>query len=450
MKKIRVQKVLFRLPKPLTSPYNRTMSQPDVPPARRSTIAAWAMYDFASTAFYMNFISTYFALWVIKDQGADDLTYGLAKSLSMLAVAIVSPKLGALSDAAGTRKPFILACTLIYVVGGAAIAFTGNLWAGLVLFGLANIGLQLSGVFYNAMLPTIAPASMMGRVSGIGRAVGYLGSLTAVIVGMAYATGQVLGHPIPWIAAGGSQAVFLPTALLALVTAFPLFLAKEGPAPAHAASGHDVSWKKLLGELRTDPALRGAGLFLLGSFFFFDTINTIRDFMGVYLVKVVGLSETGGSLQSFLLVVVLCSLAGALFWGWVADKATPKQALVGVLLTMFVGFGGLVVVHDPALVKGVLGPILGLAFGGVLVTTRPLLAQLVPEDRRGEFFGVFILCNDFAAILGPVAWGVVVKALAGTGAFAYQAALATQLVFLVVGLALVLKVRDPGKPAPAA
>lgn len=417
------------------------------PRLRWSTVTAWSLYDFASTAFYMNFISTYFALWVIKDQGADDLTYGLAKSLSMLAVAVVSPKIGAMSDAAGTRKPFIVLCTLGYVVGGAAIAFTNNVWVGLLLFGLANIGLQLSGVFYNAMLPSIAPASMMGRVSGIGRAIGYVGSLTAVILGMAYATGKVLGHPVPWIAAGGSQAVFLPTALLALVAAFPLFMAKEVPVASHDKTSHDVSWRKLLGELRTDPALKGAGFFLLGSFFFFDTINTIRDFMSVYLVKVVGLSETDGSLQGFLLVIVLCSLLGALLWGFVADKLTPKKALVGVLGTMFVGFGGLVVIHDPVLVKQVLGPILGLAFGGVLVTTRPLLAQLVPEDRRGEFFGVFILCNDFAAILGPVAWGVVVKVLAGTGAFAYQAALATQLVFLVVGLVLVLKVRDPGRAA---
>jgi UMF1 family MFS transporter len=69
----------------------------------------------------------------------------------------------------------------------------------------------------------------------------------------------------------------------------------------------------------------------------------------------------------------------------------------------------------------------------------------VPEQRRGEFFGIFILCNDFAAILGPISWGLVVKALQAHGALAYQAALATQLVFLVIGLSFVLRVRDPGR-----
>lgn len=421
-------------------------------------VHAWALYDFASTAFYMNFISTYFALWVVKDQGAGDLTYGIAKSLSMLVVALISPKIGAWSDRAGTRKPFVIACALLYVVGGAAIAFTNDLWVGLLLFGLANVGLQLSGVFYNAMLPSIAPAPMMGRISGYGRAVGYVGSLVAVLLGMAYATGKVLGHPIPWIVAGGSQAVFLPTALLALVAAFPLLMSREldrpdvvdpgdrqEQAPATLEVTHpDVSWRKLIGELRTDPALRGAGLFLLGSFFFFDTINTIRDFMAIYLVKVVGLSETGGSLQSFLLTLVLCSLVGALGWGLIADKSTPKRALMGVLGLLGVGFAGMVVVTDPKLVTGVIGPILGLAFGGVLVTTRPLLAQLVPASRRGEFFGIFILCNDFAAILGPLVWGSVVWAGSATVG-AYQVALATQLVFLALGAALIWRVPDPGR-----
>lgn len=412
-------------------------------------VHSWALYDFATTAFYMNFVSTYFALWVVKDQGAGDLTYGAAKSLSMLVVALISPKIGAWSDRAGTRRPFLIASALLMVLGGASIAFVHDLWLGLLLFGLANVGLQVSGVFYNAMLPAVAPANLIGRVSGYGKAIGYVGSLTAIILGMAYATGKVLGHPVPWISAGGAQAVFLPTALLALVAAMPLFCLKEPPAAQAEVVHVDVSWGKLIGELRTDPALKAAGLFLLGSFFFFDTINTIRDFMSIYLVKVVGLSETGGSLQAFLLAVVLCSLLGALLWGFIADKTTPKRALVAVLGLMAVAFGALVVVTDPTWVTKVLGPMIGLAFGGVVVTARTLLAQLVPANRRGEFFGIFILCNDFAAIGGPLVWGLVVWALGGTTG-AYQAALATQLVFLAIGVALVFRVPDPGKgPADA-
>jgi UMF1 family MFS transporter len=106
-------------------------------------------------------------------------------------------------------------------------------------------------------------------------------------------------------------------------------------------------------------------------------------------------------------------------------------------------------VTDKTIVMRVLGPLLGMAFGGVLVTTRPLLTQLIPSDRQGLFFGLFVLANDVAAIGGPVTWGLVVKLLEGHGNVAYQAALASQLVFLTVGIGFVASVPDPGKRLPA-
>lgn len=413
--------------------------------ASRGSIHAWALYDFASTAFYMNFISTYFALWVVKDQGASDLVYGLTKSGSMLLVALTSPLLGAWSDRVGRRKPFLVACTATFVAGGLALGLVRELWLGLVIFGLANVGLQLSAVFYNAMLPQVAPPERMGRVSGYGRAIGQVGSLVAVMVGMAFATGHLFGHPLPGMGAGGTQAVFWPTALLALLAALPLLLTPEPQADTrHApAAEHSGSWLALVRELFHNPALRGAGLLFISSFLFFDTINTIRDFMSIYLVKVVGLSETDGSLQRFLFLIVCCALIGALGWGWLADRFSPKRALVGVLGVMFIGFTGLVFVHDPKVAQSLLGPILGLAFGGVLVTVRPLLTELVPAERRGEFFGLFVLCNDFAAILGPLTWGLIVYALTPWGVVAYQVALATQLIFLGGGLYFLLRIPDP-------
>lgn len=393
----------------------------------------------------MNVVSTYFALWVTKDHGASDLTYGLAKSLSMGLVVVIAPVLGALSDRHGLRKPFLVVTALSFIAATFALGFAGPLWLGLLLYGLGNIGYQLSNVFYNALLPALSPPETMGRISGYARALGYVGSLTAVLLGMAFATGKLLGHPVG-LPAGGSSATFVPTALLVLAASLPILFMRE-PKEATEAAHVEAPGALLAGlrELFTEPAYRGAALFMVGSFFFFDTINTIRDFMSVYLVKVVGLSETGGSLQSFLMAVVLCSLVGALGWGFLADRTTPKTSLVGVLLTLAVGFTLAATITTKSLVLSVVAPIVGLGFGGVLVATRPLLTQLVPPERRGLFFGLFVLANDAAAIIGPVTWGLVVKALDGRGAIAYQAALGTQLLFLLVGLAFVLKVPDPGQ-----
>lgn len=413
-------------------------------------INAWATYDFAVNVFAMNMITTYFALWVIRDHGASDLTYGLAKGLSMAIVALVSPLLGSLSDRAGTRRPFLAACVALYVIASIVLAFTNQLWVGLVLFGLANIGLQLSTVFYNALLPGISTPETMGRISGYGKVLSYVGSLVAVLVGMAFATGKLLGTPLP-LPAGGSQAVFIPTAILALVASLPILLAKfpETPREPGAAPVQHASWGRIIRDLKDTQKLPGVGLFLLASFFFFDTINTLRDFMSIYLVKVVGLSETGGSLQTFLLVVVLCSLVGAMFWGFVTDKLGPKRALVGVLALLALAFGSLMFISTKGLVLGLIGPMAGVAFGGVLVTTRPLLARLVPQDRLGEFFGLFILTNDFGAIVGPITWGLTVEAFKSQGLVAYQVAVGVQLVFLLIGLALVLKLKVPPREAAA-
>lgn len=425
----------------------------------RGAVHAWALYDFATTAFYMNFMSTYVALWVVQDLGGTDLQYGWAKSASMLAVALASPWLGAWSDRLGRTRPFLLVFTAWYLLGGLALGFAQGLVQALVLFALANVGLQLASVFYNAMLPTIAPPGRIGRVSGYGRAIGYVGSLVAVLVGMVFATGEVFGQPVASLAAKvglalaawpppGNQAVFVPTVLLAGLAAVPLLFVRVPPPSAEASHGSlgIRRFAELVRELATDPRLRGAALFLVAGFLFFDTINTIRDFMSIYLVKVVGLSAgKGGTLQAFLLRVVLCSLVGALAFGWLADRIGPRRALLAVLSLLGVGFAGMVWVHTPALVLGVLGPIIGLAFGGVLVTARPLLARLVPAERRGEFFGLFVLANDFAAILGPLTWGYIVQALSDRGTLAYQVALGAQLAFLALGIAVLTRVPD-GEP----
>lgn len=413
------------------------------------TVHAWALYDFAATAYSMNLISTYFALWV-QQHVAHGVTgafaYGLINAVSMGIVLLMSPWLGARSDRSGRRRPYLVACIAIYVGATLVLGATRDLLPGIALFGFANVAFQLSMVFYNAMLPAIAPAPVLGRISGYGKMIGYVGSLAAVLLGMAFATGKLLGHPLP-LPAGGAQAVFVPTALLVALAALPLCVSGRTNAPPALESR--ASWRRLLADLRGAQQLPGVGLFLLASFFFFDTVNTIRSFMSLYLVNVVHLSATGGSMQKFLLVVVLCSLIGALGWGFLTDRFGAKSTLVAILCTLGVGFLGLIFVHSAGIVTGVFGPILGAAFGGVLVATRPLLSSLVPEDRQGEFFGLFVLANECAAILGPLTWGGTVQMLAARGAIAYEAALGVQLVFLVIGILLLLRVPTPRSPESA-
>lgn len=403
-------------------------------------VGAWAAFDFALTAFSMNMVSTYVALWVVKDQGAPDWVYASAKALAMALVIALAPLAGHWSDRMGRKKPLMILSLALAVGAGALMGLQPGLGLGLTLFGVALVGYQLALVGHSAMLPQLGPQAAWGRISGLGRAVGYVGSLVAVVLGMAMATGK-LG---PWTlgAPGGSAAVFGPTACLVALAALPLLLWPEATsAPASGRHGEGL-WAQARAAWRSQEG-REALKFLAAATLFFDTVNTLRDFMGIYLVKVVGLSETGGSLQSFLLVLVLCSLAGALVWGWLTDRWGPKRSLLAILSCLAFGFLGLALAKEPWLVKGVVGPWLGLAFGGILVASRPMLATLVPPGREATYFGLFVLANDVGAIVGPLAWGATTAALAAHGPLAYRVAVGVQWLFLLLAIALLAKVKAP-------
>ena len=116
----------------------------------------------------MNVISLYFALWVTEDHGGQDILYSTALSISMLAVAISTPILGALSDSTGKRRLPLIVLTLLCVFSTGLIGTTDDLWTGLILFIVANYGYQSALVFYNSMLPSIAGGSHVGLISGYG------------------------------------------------------------------------------------------------------------------------------------------------------------------------------------------------------------------------------------------------------------------------------------------
>jgi len=187
---------------------------------RRLTIFSWALYDFANAIFAMNVIALYFALWVTVEKGAQDIVYSFALGLSMFLAAISMPILGALSDKKGRRMPFLIFFTLECVVFLAIIGLVDSLAIGLILFGMSNFGYLIAGaVFYNALLPYIADGDKIGRVSGLGISLSYLGTIT----------GLILIRPIAL--KFGYQATFIPTALFFILFALPCFLfVKDSPA----------------------------------------------------------------------------------------------------------------------------------------------------------------------------------------------------------------------------
>ncbi len=180
------------------------------PRVSRLAVISWALYDLANTIFSMNIVSLYFSLWVVNAMGGSDAAYGAANSLSMGLMFLTAPFLGAISDQAARRIPFLVATTLLCVAFTALLGL-GGLTLSLLLFIVANYMFQAGLVFYDALLPVVSTEHSRGKVGGLGIGLGYLGSFIGV------GSGLLLLDRIDYVG------VFRLSALLFLLFALPCF-----------------------------------------------------------------------------------------------------------------------------------------------------------------------------------------------------------------------------------
>ena len=408
------------------------------PSGRAIVPASWALYDFANTIFSFAVVSGAIGLYLVKDtqfgERDGNALLSIAVVVSVGLNALVSPILGAISDRGGRRIPFLLFFTAVCI---GTTFFIANVPAivGLVLFIVANFAYQAALIYYDSTLKTVSLPAARGRLSGIGTAIGYCGT---VFVGLLI---FLLDIPV--------EDRFRLAALLFALFAIPIFLVVREPMPATGSPLSAADIVHSLGQLgqsiahaRTVP---GLGRFLLGRFFYTDAVNTVIVVMSVVTVKALGLSEATANVVLLLLTVVAIAMSFA--WGWLCDRYGPKRTLVAVLASWAVGLalGGVSLGFGPAGLPPFLiaGAILGSGLGGVQVADRVLMVRLSPPDRLGEFFGLYGLVGKGSQVVGQLLYGVIIFLLLDTaGNGAYQVAVLSLLVTMLIGLWLVWPVRD--------
>lgn len=413
----------------------------------RLDVVSWALYDFANTIYSMNILSLYFAGWLVVDLGYQDISYSLAFSLSMLATAVLMPALGYLSDrpvASRTdqrpsRAPVSrrrLTFLFVFTVGavGSVAAFAllplALMPLILILFALSNFFYEGGIVFYNALLDEVSNKENVGKVSGFGVSLGYLGSIAGMILVLPFVTGNLFGLDIPFIEGGGKSAAFLPTAIYFAIFAVPIFIfvrgkiEKEIPVVAVSIPGTQVDSAEPVenASATPQPSLKGAyrdvwrslkstekypGLlrFLISDYFFEDAIATVILFMAIYIERVLGMGDDERTM--FLIISTVFAMIGAYVLGHLADLLSPKKVLFGIVsgwILVLLAFA----FNNSEAAAWVFGPIVGIMLGGVWAVSRPLLMQLSPPEKLGEFFGLFSLSGRAAAIVGPLVWGAAV------------------------------------------
>ena len=193
-------------------------------------IFAWAIYDFANTIFSMNVVTMYFSLWITVNLAREDFWVSVGNSTSMLLVALSLPILGAISDSVGRRIPYLFTFTLVSVLGTALIGLTSygvhdeawQLAFAVLCFILANYAFQGALVFYNALLPQISTPRTIGRVSGFGVSMGYLGAIIGLLMVMPFAQGEItfLHLEIPFMQKDWQQVQIAEGASLQSMPAF--------------------------------------------------------------------------------------------------------------------------------------------------------------------------------------------------------------------------------------
>jgi MFS transporter, UMF1 family len=396
---------------------------------------AWALYDFANTIFSFAIVSFAMSLWSIRFLGEANGTFWFtaAVSVSVLINAIVSPVLGAMSDRVGRRKPFLAFFTALSI-GGTVVIGVVDIRLGLVAFALANFAYQGALIYYDAILPDVARPIARGRLSGIGVALGYCGTL---LVGVLLLLGITIeddrSTPSTFILVGG----------LFLLFAAPLFLlVREESRTRGRFSALDAarSWTQLGATVRHARETPGLLRFIIARFFYSDPVNTAIAVMSAFAVHAVGFTE-GQALQVLLILTVVAVIA-SFGWGFLADRWGPRRTLFAVLGTWALGLAIITLFLStvPFLIAGAL---LGAGLGGVGVVDRLMLLRLSQPDRIGEMFGLYGLAGKFSAVVGPIVYGIIVATLLdsmGTGA--YQVAIGSLFVLLLVGMAILRAVPE--------
>ena len=418
---------------------------------KKSAIAAWILYDFANTAFSMNVVSLYFGTWLIIELKQHDLIVGLANSGSMILVALTMPFLGEISDRRGGKLRFLgvytflcVACTALMGVCGFCIGDTATIVILAPLFYvIANYSYQGGLVFYNALLPAVSSPKTIGRVSGYGVAFGYLGAIVGLFVARLFVEGHVFGLRLPMVQAGGVVAAFIPTAVLFLAFAIPIFILVTEP-PVAGISDQKVifthSFAKVIDGISNTRKYPGLLRFLIAKFLYENGIQTVIIFMGVYTQTAIGF--TLGEANLFFIIVIPSAVIGSALCGILTDHYGPKKTLMCVLVGWVICLLIIVSTTNRPLFWA-LGCLVGALMGSAWTAARPLLVSLVPQKMLGEFFGLYALSGTMAMVLGPLIWGAVVEILNSYGSIIkYKAAIFVLTLIMSIGFAVLLKVPD--------
>lgn len=364
---------------------------------------SWYLYDFGNSAYasvvYLAVFSVYFKDKVVGGAEGTRL-WGVAETIAAIVVLLSGPFLGTLADFAGSKKRFLLFFTGLSCLFTASLFLIkpGMITLGIVFFVLADIGYRAAQIFYDGLLPEIATPKEMGRVSGLGWAVGTVGGIVILLLIMPLEK-MVEGPLVPRLS-------MIVTALFFALFAIPLILwlrekarrQKLPPGENYAS----LAVKRLQNTFRTAGGFGEFVKFIIAFFVYNDGIMILMGFASIIGATLFGLRTQ--DILIFFIVVQLTNVVGAYLFGWLVDQIGAKRSLIVALVLMIGVVAWLYLARDRTIFF-VIGAFAGLAMAGAQSVSRTMVALFAPPGKSAEFFGFFATFGRVSSVIAPLVFG---------------------------------------------
>lgn len=408
------------------------------PGVKKREVWAWAMYDFANSGYTTVIITAvynaFFVAVIAGNAPWASFAWSAALAVSYAAIMLTGPLLGAYADQHGAKKKLLLLSTIGCIAGTVLLAWAapGQVALAMALVALSNFFFGTGENLIAAFLPELARGRALGKVSGWGWGLGYVGGLLVLAVALGY---------VDHVQAGGGGAVdFVPgvlfiTATLFALSALPTFLfLKERAQPGPLAAGFAREAFRQVGDsLRHARRYNDLFRFLVCIVFYQAGIQAVIALAAIYAQQAMGF-DTRQTIQLILLVNVTAAI-GALAFGYVQDRIGHKRA-VGVTLLGWLAMVALAYTAVEPSRFWLAANLAGLCLGASQSAGRAFIGYLSPAARRAEFFGLWGLAVKLSSILGPMTYGAAVWASGGD----HRLAMLFTGAYFLVGLAVLLGV----------
>ena len=408
---------------------------------KKSTqIISWSLYDFANqpyTTLIITFIySAFFLSYIAPNVDDGTFLWTNAIAISAIFVALISPILGAFADNSGYRKFFLIFFTIVCSIFTALLYFPekGQVYFALILVVISNIAFEMGTVFCNSYLKDLSTNKNVGKVSGFAWGLGFVGGLLALLLVFIF----LAEYPDDKPEVIKLMNIFV--GLWFLIFSMPaFFFLKDKKRKKITKSNMLLSFQSLSHTFKEISQYKNILNFLVARLFYNDGLVTIFVVGGIYAKGTLGFSID----EVVILGVVLNVFAaiGSFLFGFLEDSIGVKKviniSLIFLIIATLLAFVA-PMTNFPKAIFWIAGILIGTMVGPTQSCSRSYMSQLIPDDKKNEFFGFFAFTGKATSFLGPLLFGLITKF------HSQQYGLLSVIVFFIIGLILFNRKQEIG------